>query len=259
MTIKFDPNAPAFGERAEKLVESVEETKLAPEPKEEVIEKEEEIVKSDEENKVPYSRFKKFNEGYKQSQQEIARLNARLEELESSKTNRLSDELPEYWKELYGDTDASKRAFKIQSEKETELRQQIRDEALQSVREERTREESRLNENIESIDENFESLEESLKRPLTEKEQSSLLDIIDEFTPTGEDGKYLGAVMSFDKAWQIYEMKNQSSKLVTKQSRDNVASLTGSKSSGEPSADEIERDKNFDPLDKSAWKRRLNN
>jgi K+/H+ antiporter YhaU regulatory subunit KhtT len=249
--MKFNPNAPAFGEGAEKLESSVEET-IVPEVKEE------EVVESDDENKVPYSRFKKFHDEAKEAREMAQRLSEELEQFKSSvQTQKESDNMPDYWVKLYGDSEASKEAFRVQTEENLKFRQQVREEALQSIREERWQEESQMNDNISTIDNNFESLEDSLGRTLKEKEQSELLDIVDEFTPTGEDGKYIGAVMSFDKAWDIYEMRNQSANSSKRQSRDNVASLTGSKSSGEPSPEQIERDKNFDPMRKNAWKDRL--
>jgi hypothetical protein len=58
---------------------------------------------------------------------------------------------------------------------------------------------------------------------------------------------------TFDKAWDIYELKNQRPKSPT---RDNIASLSNSRSEGETSIQQ-EKDKNFNPFDWNSYKTRL--
>ncbi len=65
-------------------------------------------------------------------------------------------------------------------------------------------EEKRIEENLKIIDENLEQLAELIGRELTETEESDILDIVDKYTPQGEDGMYLYPLLPFDYAWQIY-------------------------------------------------------
>lgn len=247
---KIDLNAPAFGAGAQKI----EETPVETEVKTEVEPKETEET-SEEESKVPYSRFKKFHDEAIELRREAAEWRAKAEnykpEREVSNT-----ELPEFWKELYGDSEASKKAWKIQSEQNETLKAEARKEAIEAVRNERYEEAQRTEQNVETIDNNFEDLSAFVGRDLSEKEQSAILDIVDDYTPKDRDGNYAGELMSFDKAWEIYELRNQSAKSAKTKSRDQVASLNGSQSQGDPNAT-AEQNKNWNPLDWDAWKRRI--
>lgn len=68
-------------------------------------------------------------------------------------------------------------------------------------------EELLLERNIAIIDQHLAELECSLGRNLTEKEEYEILDIVDDLTPTDEDGKYICALIPFDYAWQVYQTK----------------------------------------------------
>lgn len=253
---KIDLNAPAFGQGAQKLTD-LEDKPETPAVVEEPKVEEEEVPAPEavaEETPVPYSRFKKFHDEAKQLRDEVAALRQQVESVEpTAPTAEL--ELPEFWKELYGDSEASQKAWKIQSEQNEALIQKARQEAIEAVRNERYEEAQQTEANIETIDSNLESLSDSLGRELTEKEQSAVLDIVDAYTPKDEDGNYAGPLLPFDKAWEIHELKTQAGKAPIQASKNNVASLSGSQTQGEPSINE--KDSNFNPLDWGAWKKRL--
>lgn len=211
-------------------------------------------------NKVRYQRFQNVLQRAKEAEQKAAEAEARAEELrrqyESYRPVQPSSDLPSYWIKLYGDSPESAEAYKIDREQKDLMRQEAREEAIRAVQEQQ-REEVRVNqENLNTIDTHLEALTEYVGRELTESEQSSVLDIVNEFTPQDEEGNYLGALLPFDKAWDIYEMKNQVEKAPRRQSRDNVASLTGSQTSGDTSI-QAEKNKNFNPLDWGGWRDRL--
>lgn len=246
---KIDLNAPAFGAGAQKIEEPTEETVV-----QSVVEPKEIIEPSEEESKVPYSRFKKFHDEALQYKREAEEWKAKAETYKQP--IEVSTELPEFWKELYGDSDASQKAWKIQNQQNESIKAEARKEALEAVRNERYEEAKRTDQNVETIDNHFEDLSAFVGRDLTEKEQSAILDIVDDYTPKDRDGNYASELLPFDKAWEIYELKNQSVKSAKTQSRNNVASLTGSQSQGDPGAI-AEQNKNWNPLDWDAWKRRL--
>jgi hypothetical protein len=256
----IDLNRPAFGKGAQTLEElkatiTPDTAVAASEVKEEVEQESEET--SVEENKVSYSRFKNVNAARREAEAEAERWRQKAEELESSRSREVderSDEMPSYWTKLYGDSEASKEAWKIQQRREELIEQRAYEAGQRGAQELRRLENDRINENVSVIDESFEELSAFIGRDLTEKEQSAILDIVDDYTAKDDEGNYLGAVMPFEKAWEVYEMKNASSTSKTRQSRDNVASLTGTNTQGDTSVN-TEKDKNFNPLDWNAYKK----
>ncbi len=247
---EIDLQAPAFGPGSQKIEPKVE----APEVPEEkpVVEEEPEEVAEATESKVPYSRFKKFHDRALEAEEEAAHWRRIAEQGESPA--KVESEVPAFWTELYGDSPAAQRAWEIQSEQNEALMAKAQEKAIEAVRNERYQEEERVEKNVEYLDEGIESLSDTLGRPLTQKEESALLDIIDEFTPKDEDGNYAGSIIPFEKAWEIYELKNGSTSNQVKSSRDAIASLSGSQSQGVPSQ-KAEDDKGFDPRDWNAWKK----
>lgn len=232
------------------------------EPKEVKIEEEAKEVISEEKPRVTYSRFKNVHERAIEAEREARELRARVEQLESIPHERYESpadgSLPDWWTKLYGDTDASKEAYQIQSRREEQLKEELRQEAIQALYEERRNEEGQFQSNLQTLDDNLENLTAFVGRDLTENEQSAVLDIVDEYTPKNDEGDYLGAVLPFDKAWEIYELKNEAATASSKSSRNQVANLTSSGSQGEPGTDaKKEEDKNFNPFDWDAYKKFL--
>jgi hypothetical protein len=275
---KIDLNAPAFGQGSQKVTDVSEENKvIEPEPiaeskpevkKEEVTaEPSAEGSAEDEEPKrVTYSRFKNVwsraeaaEQAAEEAKREADEWRRKAEHREPVEVQN-STEVPNWWTKLYGDSDASAEAWKVQSRANAELKDQLvkqaREEALEAVQNERYSEDRRVTENLHTIDSNMEQLEALTGRELTEKEQSAILDIVDDYTPKDNNGDYLGPTIPFEKAWEIYELKTQAAKAPKTQSRDNVAAISASQSQGEPSTT-TEKDKSFNPLDWNAWKRRI--
>lgn len=212
---------------------------------------------SEEESKVPYSRFKKFHDAAQEAEREAAywRGVAEASQNQPATTTKQPTEMPDYWTELYGDSDASLKAWKVQEQANRQMMDQARSEALEAVRNERGQEAQTLQANEAIIDENFEDLADFIGRELTDKEVTAVLDIVDDYTPKGADGNYLGPVIPFEKAWEIYELKNSVSKAPNVQARNQVASLSGAGSQGETNI--TEKDAQFNPLDWNAWKKRI--
>lgn len=259
MTKKFDLNAPAFGAGAEMVkAADAEET-----PEVKVVEPEKEpeivpVVTPEEESKVPYSRFKKFHDRALEAEEEAAKWREEAESLRERPAERLavSDDLPPQWVKLYGDSDASKDAWAIQKQFNDDIRAQAKQDAIEALRNERQEEVSKVENNVAQIDESFEDLSAFVGRDLTDAEQSALLDIVDDYTPKDRNGNYAGELLPFDKAWEIYELKNAVNKAPKVQSRNTVANLLGNQTQGESVAKD-EQNKNFNPLDWNAYKSRI--
>ena len=158
--------------------------------------------------------------GMSASEQRIAALEAQL----ASNRNQ-EDELPEWWKEAYGDTDISKQGYKNQ---QRVMREEMR-RALQEEEAKQKAAEQERTERIQSIEKSFDDqmdgLEESLGRDLTSSQKSELLDIIGEYSPQ-EDGKYT-AYMSVEKAYELWS-KGQGNDA----GKQEMARIAGSQSSG---------------------------
>lgn len=239
-------DTPAYGEGSEEGVVT--------KPEGEVTE-EEAPAESVEESKVPYSRFKKFHDEATQLRTEVEELRRQVTSYQP-RQEEPEVEVPERWIRLYGDSDASKEAWREQQRLNEETITRAREEAIEAVRAEKYQEAERIENNIATIDEEFELLSDYLGRTITEKEQEAILDIVDDYTPKDQEGNYAGAIMPLEKAYEIYELKQQASTAPKKIARDSVASLSGSQSQGQSDA-KAEQDKSFNPFDWDAAKKRL--
>lgn len=258
---KIDLNAPAFGQGAQTLESLSAEpasVEVMPEVKEEVVETMENEP-SVEENKVPYSRFKKFHDEALQARQEAEEWRAKAESFERRNAPTEDNEMPSYWVDLYGDSEASQKAWKIQQRREEEIERRAYEAGQRGAIEMEQKEIERVESNVDMIDENFDELSDYVGRSLTEKEQSAILDIVDEYTAKDRNGNYLGAIMPFDKAWEIYEMKNKSSRTSQRRERDSVAAIAGTSTQGNTTDVQAEKDRNWNPLARGSWRSRLQN
>lgn len=258
---KIDLNAPAFGAGAQKLEElindahrqsSVEDTST----EKSEVENEESSV---EETKVPYSRFKKFHDEAIQKRMEAEEWKAKAEQLEQQSSKREvseSDDMPSYWRKLYGDSEVSQEAWLVQKQREEDIERRAYEAGQRGAQDLEYQHNKRIESNVETIDENFENLSDFVGREITAKEQSAILDIVDDFTPKDTNGSYAGPLIPFEKAWEMYELKQGSKNSSQRKDRDSVASLSGTSSQGDTSINE-EQNKNWNPLARGSWRSRL--
>lgn len=192
--------------------------------------------KDEEEKRVPYSRFKSKIEELEQTRNTIQALEERLASLENSRVESKTSEedinVPSEWVELYGDSDVSKRAYKIQLQREEQLQENAVQRAISQLKAEAQNESKQLVENEQIIEDNLEILQETLGKKITPKMEEDILSIVDEFSPVGTDGKYI-SLFPFDKAYEIYELRNAKNGLKTRQARSQVAELTSNTSNEE--------------------------
>ena len=155
------------------------------------------------------------------SEQRIAALEAQL----ASGRNQ-DDELPEWWKEAYGDTDISKQGYKNQQ-------RVMREEMKRALQEEEAKQEAAEQERTErfqsieqSFDDQMDELENSLGRDLTDTQKVELLNLVEDYSPTDKNGKY-EAYMSVEKAYELWS-KGQGRDA----GKQEMARIAGSQSSG---------------------------
>lgn len=255
---KIDLNKPAFGTGAQ-IIDDLKPAETSVEEKPEFKEEVSENVDSVEENKVPYSRFKKFHDRATEAEAEADKWRQRAEELEQSRIRydvKETEEMPSYWMELYGNSEASQKAWQIQERREQEVEKRAYEAGQRGAEELEIKHRQRIEGNVSMIDDNFEDLSDFVGRELTAKEQSSILDIVDDFTPKDENGRYAGPLITFEKAWEMYELKQGSAKISQRKDRDSVAALSGTSSQGSTDAT-AEQNKNWNPLARGTWRNRL--
>lgn len=222
-----------------------------------------ESEESEEEPKrVTYSRFKNVHaakeEAERQAQEALQQAEywKRMAELKNGQPSAPQADVPDYWLEMYGDNDVSRKAWDTQRKANEQLIKEAREEAVNAYREQKNQEASAQAQNLQVIESEIESLEGLIGRPLTDKEQDMVLDIVDDYTPKDAQGNYLGAMLPFDKAWEIYELKSQASKAPKKNAREAVAATSSASTQGDTSVAAV-KDEEFNPRDWNAWKKRL--
>ena len=207
---------------------------------------EEEIQKpelDEEGTPVKYSRFRNVNQRRIEAEKEAEYWRQEAQRRESQVAEPESD-IPSSWKKLYGDSDDSKEAWKIQQQMYEDLKRDAIEEARNAVRTERQAESERVESNLEVLDEGMEGLEDFVGRRITSAEESALLDIVDEYTPKDRDGNYAGDIIPLEKAWNILELQKNAQKAPSRESRNSIASLTNNQTYGQ--ANDKDKDKSFD-------------
>lgn len=227
----------------------------APEVKPENSEEKEVEV---EKPRVPYSRFENVNRARREAEAEAERWRTRAAELEQQRpVPRESNDVPAWWLENYGDTPQTRKAWENQRNHELEIIAQAEERAIARLEAQQREAQNAEKDNLKMIDESLEDLSAYVGRDLTEKEQEAVLDVVDEWTPKGPDGKYLGAPIPFEKAWDYLELKQRASKAPKIESRNAAAQAISTASTGQPSAEQAERDKSFMPGRWGDWRKRL--
>lgn len=278
---KIDWNAPAFARAEESSSESTTEVSqtesgggepvVTPAPVEEgtATSGAEPVV---DEQKVPYSRFSTALSRAKEAEREAEEARRHAMELEERLRTReyqpsyapqgeqgveiYKGVLPGSWIRLYGDSDASREAYSLELIRQREIEERAERRAIEAYERRSTEERQALSSNERLIDDRLEDLSALLGRDLTEKEESAVLDIVDEYTPKDEYGNYAGDTIPFEKAWEIYEMRNEHVAQAAKKSRSNATAATSTRTEGEPTGREKNYE-NWNPQDWNAYRRRI--
>ncbi len=221
-------------------------------------EKKEESVDKEDEQRVPYSRFAKIREERDKAEREaeeardlVRSLSQRREPEATYAPSSYDEDYAREVRRLYGDTPVADEIIAIQTRQMRAIEERAERRAIEAVERVRERETEVLSQNESIIDKRLESLESRLGRTLNENEQDALLEIVDEYTPTGEDGKYLGEILPFDKAWEVYELRQEKKSLTSRQSRNPALAASSARSSGEPSSS---GSNSTQPMSSNNWK-----
>lgn len=190
----------------------------------------------DSEQKVPYSRFKKKVDEVNEYGSKIKYLEDKLEELSNAKTKIQEEtpQMPSEWVELYGNSEASAKAWNVQVKLDMKREEASIERMLSMAQRQEEEAQKALVQNEEIIDDTLAELQQSRGIKLTQKMEDSILDIVDEFSPVGSDGKYI-SLFPFDKALEIYELRQGTKVRSTQNARTQIANLTGNTQAGDVS------------------------
>lgn len=251
-------NARAFGEDSvaapqkevpsETATAEVSQTESGEKKDEAASEPEESVV---EEQKVPYSRLKTAIERTRQAEREASEARSRFEELqrERERTRNVSREpyeeaISSRIKKLYGDNDTSKEIIEIELARQRQIEEIAERKAYEALDRRENTSRAEIESNERSLDEKLEDLSLTLGRDLSPQEEEEVLSIADQYSPVGEDGKYLsGEPLPLDRAWEIYEMKQASKGQSAKRARSQATAATSSKSDTETAVESGDSDK----------------
>lgn len=223
-SFKFDDveDSDASASQAENTDTKVDTDSASTEDKEIAVDSEKE------EQRVPYSRFKKILDERDQTNVVIGQLEERLRQLESNRqeeTKPSDVQMPDEWVALYGDSDISKKAFMVQLRREEELQEKAVAMAIDRLKKEQEEDVKRLSDNEKVLDDSLSQLSETLGKKLTEKEEDEILAIVDEFSPVDDQGKYT-ILFPFEKAFEIYSLRNKAKTKETHKERVSIARLS---------------------------------
>lgn len=224
--------------------------------------------------RVPYSRIEKVTRQREEAEQRAQDAEDRYQALlqsrpvASAQSNETDESDPLYNQivRLYGNaTDnnaVAKEIYRIQKAQIDTMEERAYQRAIEATREVKTNESREELQNLDTIDSRLDELADNLGRDLSPTEEEALLDIVDEYTPKDSSGNYLGGdTISFEKAYEIYELQQSSAGASSRRARGNATAATSARSSGEPTLEaRAERDKNFNPLNGwGQWRNKINN
>lgn len=188
-----------------------------------------------------HPRFKKIVDEKRKAEEEVERLRKENETLLTKGTQpKEAEELPGWWIELYGNDDASKRAWGIQQKREEELISRAKEESVKAFKEEQRQKEEESKKWESHIDEELSTLETDFGADFTsgskeaEKARREFLEIVFDLSPKDDKGNIL-AYAPFDKAYEYYQIKNgkqEKKEDPSIQKRKDIASLSMNKGGG---------------------------
>jgi hypothetical protein len=226
-----------FDEHAEVEEETDEEVEEEQQVEEKVSVSTEEDTVADK-ARVPYSRFETVNERAIRAEERLAVLEEQLNSNRTESTEEIS--IPDEWVELYGDSDAAKRAYELQVKSLERMRDESTNRILEDIDKRQTEKQQETERNIEAIDNSLIEFQEEKGIKFTEADESSILDIQDEWTPKDEKGNYIAPLISVEKAYEILTLRQNSAKTDKIIARRKVVSITGSGNEGESSPSDYE-------------------
>lgn len=224
------------------IVEEITEPAVAPtaEPEIETIETKPEAEV--EEAKVPKSRFLTMHQRAVEAEKRLREIEAERAQQSTEPTPRTeTTELPDYWIEMFGDSDASMKAYEAEQARLAAIEEKAAERAFERLTSREKEEEARTADIVDSFDRAFEELGVAQDHEFTDEEQVAILDIVEKYSPKDKDGMMMrDYLLPVDKAYEIYSVLNEAKTSVSRKERSAVAALTGARSEGSGDGQESE-------------------
>jgi len=244
-----------FDEHAEVEEETEEEVEEEAKVEEKVsVSTEKDAVEPEETGRIPYSRFEKVNEAKIRAEERLAVLEEQLAKKNSNDSDSTEITPDDDWIELWGDNEDSRRAYLVDQRRKEKERIETTNRILEEIDTRQTTKQKELQENLNYIDDNIAQFEETLGRKLTEAEESAILDIQDEWTPKDDKGNYIAPLLSAEKAFEVYNLRQTTATAKKSLARKRVVSITGSSTDGES---ESSSSADYDPSAWGSWRKAL--
>lgn len=195
-------------------------------------------VKSEEDEPRKNRRHRRLEQQLVQEREARIRAEARAEAREEleSKGPKEPGEVDERWLRMYGDTPEARTAWKLNQELLRDYTKNLKEEALEEIRNE-SRESDRQTQEFERfIDSELESIEDEFNvdvtsdAPAARKARREFLELVQNLSPKDQDGTITGYA-DFSAAWEMYQLKRGSQETKPDASRNKeVASRSMEKS-----------------------------
>ncbi len=192
---------------------------------------------SDDDGKVPYTRFKKFHDRALEAEEEAdywrRKAESRTEERYEAPHTSVSIN-PEYsgadwnrFKALFSgeDNPQIREAYKMELERTAAIEERATQRAMDAIERRNSESQETYRENLNTIDYNLEEASDIVGRQLSSEEELAILEIQDDYSPKDRDGN-ISALIPVDKAVEIWQM--QQAKSPRREARNSVAALSGS-------------------------------
>lgn len=227
-------NRPVDEVVVEAPTESVPETPVEPTPEEDQVVTPE---PEPEEEKVPKSRFLTMHQRAVEAERALRAFEADKAQASTPVAPVTDDaDLKKYYVETFGESELTEKLYQNELARLASIEEKAAERAFERLsRMEQEREEV-ISQRVASFDAAFEELSVVEGKDFSDDEQIALLDIVEEYSPKDNKGNLLADyLMPLDKAYEIYQLRNQPVVQAKTKERNAVASLTGARSEGAPS------------------------
>ncbi len=195
----------------------------------------------EDEPRIPQKRFdriyaerEEFKRQVQESNQRVDKLAEMLEKsLSTQQQRQIAESTPDKWKKILGeDNPLTDQFYSALKEELAEQRKLAREEASQEWNDRQTKETEGFAQRSAQLEEMHTDFAESAGiDPSTsegDEQLAAILEIQDELTPTGADGKYSQPLIPIEAAYEIYKARQGSVLQGQKTNRNSKAAIVGS-------------------------------
>lgn len=199
------------------------------------------VAKETPEEEVPTNRTeRRLRDRLQKERESNIALNARIQALAEMRgevpTRSDSDDIDSRWLAIYGDTPATRQAWKLQKEMFQDMTAQAKEDALKEIRQQEFEAEQEQKHYDNLIDSELESIEDTYNvdvtsdAPAARKARREFLEMVQRLSPKDEDGMITGYA-DFGATWEAYQFKREREKPSASRQKD-MADRSMAKSGG---------------------------